>query len=407
MIRAKSVLFFFLLSSTCFGQSLGLDEMYDTITSANRAYLDEDKNLNYLKPLMLLRENLKAIERVDRRSKQDYIDFLKMAESYVHIKDSTNLGKQKLSKASTLLDVLPFLTKEIGSTRLVMLNEAHDTPGHRLFAESLLETLYDKGFRYLAIESLYWTDTEINQRGYPISTTGYYTKEPYFSNFIRSAIKQGFVVIPYEQKEGSRDINQREINQANNLIEVLNENPNSKIFVYAGYAHIQEKSKVEGIKWMAERIKDSLKLEVFTINQSSFSENKASQTGRPLLLDIEAQAVQDSLLIPFVGVFDVAIVNSEESENQHLFLGRKKYSLSLTKNFFSNKTPLLLQAYLVEEYANFQDKAIPFDQKLLIEEEQEQYLYLQPKEKYLLILRDIENKIVAKKKIRAKNNLRL
>lgn len=407
MKSIKYLIFFVLLAPNSISQNISIDTIYDIITEANRSYLDENKSINYLKPLEILKYNLKDFERIDDIYISDYMGFLNVAKSYLHIKDSTNIYKDMIAlpERVKLFDAMPFLRKGIRSSRIVMINEAHDIPEHRLFAESLLKMLYKKGFRYLAIESLYWDDIDINERGYPLTITGYYTREPYFSNFIRSAIQNGFTVIPYEQKVGSGDINQREENQANNLIDFLIEHPSSKLIVYAGYAHIQERSKVDDIKWMAQRIKDSLKLDPFTIDQTSFIKSKDNKKGKPFLLNLNKINIQDSILHDFHEVFDVSIINYLEHEKLHLNIGKKRYLISVKEEYFAQNKHLLLQAYLASEYKAFKEMAIPFDQKLLLNNLETVKFYLKPKEKYILIIRDSDNNILIKKEFKKRKKL--
>lgn len=399
MIRFKCLIFFIILKS--YSQNKKIDEVYDIIATANRSYLDQDMNINYLKPLELLEENLNNSYGIDNNYNQDYLSYLKTAYSYVHFKNLTLLNDQdkiELPKETSLINPIAFLREVIGNKRLVMINEAHDAPEHRLFAESLLDLLYEKGFRILAVETLYWSDKELNDRKFALSTTGYYTREPYFANFIRFALKLGFTIIPYEQKNGSKSINDREINQANNLINVLIKNPSSKIFVYAGYSHIKEKSNVEGIKWMAERIKDSLKIDPFTIDQTTFTEN--SNENKISLINLQYNQVKDSVLNDFIEVYDVSIVNTENYESQHLNIGRTKYTFSLKdESFTKNSKYLIAQAYVFDEYNEYGNQAIPFDQKLVLNMKDEIELYLFPEEKYYLIIKDSENNIYVKNKI--------
>lgn len=390
----------------CFGQNDELDKMYDVITLANRSYLDSDKNINYLKPLNILIENINNFHTIDNNSYKSYLDFLNMAYSYVHLEDSIvdNNDRSRVPINTVFFDPITYLTNEIGDTRLVMLNEAHHSPGHRLFAEALLKHLKKKGFQYLALETLYWSDSLINQRKYPVSYTGYYTKEPYFANFVRSAITEGFKIIPYEQKQGSRDINEREINQANNLIDVLNQNPSSKIFVYAGYSHIKEKSMLEDIKWMAQRIKDSIKIDPFTIDQTTFITDYENK--KPLLLNLRESV--DSVTNKFKGVYDVSILHTEANETLHYDLGKKAFNIELSKDFAHNNESLILQAYITKEFIEADNKAIPYDQQMIIKGRNDITLYLKPRVNYSLLIKDSDNNIIFKKEIMAsKKNIRL
>lgn len=397
----RNIFFLFTFSAICsYAQNDKIEQIYNIIDSANRSYLDQNKNIDYLTPLNILITNKSLLNYAKDPSTQSYMEFLNTAYSYVHFNDSIIDTHQRVEipKSIDVFDPIPFLAKEIGNKRVVMLNEAHSIPGHRLFAESMLKTLKEKGFEYLAVEALSWSDTLINQRGYPISTTGYYSREPYFANFLRTAIKEGFTIIPYEQQAHqvkTRGINERETNQANNLIRVINKNHTTKIFVYAGYAHIQKKSEIEDIKWMAERFKDSTGIDPFTIDQTKFTTSKKDKLGL-----INLNASKDSITEVFKNTYDVAIVNSQKENYQHLNLGKREVEIHLSNNYSNKKNPLILQAYLVKEYKEFGNRAIPFDQKLLIGEVESTALYLMPNESYLFIIKDEGNHIILKKEIK-------
>ncbi|APS40262.1 hypothetical protein [Salegentibacter sp. T436] len=150
-------------------------------------------------------------------------------------------------------------------TRMVMLNENHWYPNHRLFAIELLKKLKKNDYTHLALEALFPNqDQKINERGYPTFSSGYYIREPNFGQLIRKAKELGFVIIGYENQ--NREIN-RELGQAQNLQKILEEHPNQKIFVYAGLDHILEKETKSG-KRMAAYFKELTGINPLTINQA-------------------------------------------------------------------------------------------------------------------------------------------
>jgi hypothetical protein len=64
------------------------------------------------------------------------------------------------------------------ATSVVIINEAHDHPAHRAYCAGLLQRLAPLGYRQFAVEALAPTDTAIYSRGYPLSASGFYTREP-------------------------------------------------------------------------------------------------------------------------------------------------------------------------------------------------------------------------------------
>src|SRR3954447_10867569 len=82
--------------------------------------------------------------------------------------------------------------------QVFMLSERHHVPQTRIVSVQLLQGLWDKGFHYLALETLDdrpgTMDTRLNERTYPIRDTGFYTQEPLFGEMVRQARKIGFKV---------------------------------------------------------------------------------------------------------------------------------------------------------------------------------------------------------------------
>ena len=93
-----------------------------------------------------------------------------------------------------------YIIERSKNEQIIIINEAHTYPSHRTFTHSLLQGLYDNGYRYLGLEALF--DTVINERKYPIIESGYYTKEPEFGNLIYTALNIGFKLFGYEATGG-------------------------------------------------------------------------------------------------------------------------------------------------------------------------------------------------------------
>lgn len=145
--------------------------------------------------------------------------------------------------------------------QVIFINEAHHVPMGRAFTLSLLPGLYAQGFRYFAAETLDEKDTQLQKRGYPTQQTGYYTAEPAFGDLVRTALKLGFKVVPYEyhlkpsqgfsnSANPFADEDLRERGEAQNLYDrILKHDPHAKILLHAGYGHISK--KVESVTWSA------------------------------------------------------------------------------------------------------------------------------------------------------------
>jgi hypothetical protein len=158
-------------------------------------------------------------------------------------------------------------------SQVVMINEDHNTPKHRILTYNLLEDFYRLGYRYLAVEALE-NDSSCINLGYPQIKSGFYMAEPNMGNLLKKAIRLGFTVVSYESKDSTKYSgesesyldNIREVNQAKNLNNILEKDPKAKIIVHAGHGHIWEKGG--DIIFMAEYFKILSGINPMTINQS-------------------------------------------------------------------------------------------------------------------------------------------
>jgi hypothetical protein len=168
-------------------------------------------------------------------------------------------------------------------SQIILINEAHHVPQHRAFTLSMLKALRRKGFTHFAVEALFEGDTLLSERGYPIKATGVYINEPIFGDLIRTALKMGYHVVPYEWASPGYDVNMRERGQAQNLVDrILEKIPDAKLIVHAGYSHINEAGTLAGAKTMAQRLKEMTGIDLLTIDQTIMSEHSALVHEHPL-----------------------------------------------------------------------------------------------------------------------------
>ncbi|HKR61548.1 MAG TPA: hypothetical protein VJS64_17810 [Pyrinomonadaceae bacterium] len=167
--------------------------------------------------------------------------------------------------------------------QVIMVNELHHVPMHRAFTTQLLPILYARGFRYLAVEAVNERETKLNERGYPIYQTG--VSEPVFGDMLRTALKLGFKIVPYEYQGKCQPKpdnpyfcpNERERGQAQNIYDrILRDHPDAKILVHAGAGHIQEYRSKE-VTIMAEHFKEISKINPFTVDQMEMMEHSAPE----------------------------------------------------------------------------------------------------------------------------------
>lgn len=137
-----------------------------------------------------------------------------------------------------LADAADAVARLARDRRIVLINEAHHDAHTRELTLALLPRLRAEGFTHFAAEALLDSDTGLAGRGYPVTSSGSeYLHEPIYGELIRRALMLGFVVVPYESE--APDLARREEEQARHLYErVLRDNPSARLFVHAGYAHI-------------------------------------------------------------------------------------------------------------------------------------------------------------------------
>lgn len=175
--------------------------------------------------------------------------------------------------------------------QVVMINEEHDTPMHRAFTTRLLPILYARGFRYLAAETVGENGDELARRGYPTQKSGFYTADPVYADMIRTGLRLGFKIVPYEHiPTGCKDPadnpdfcqNERERGQAQNLYDrILKNDPAAKILVHVGRGHNQE-ANFQTWAMMAWHFREISKIDPYTIGQMHLSERSRPESEFPL-----------------------------------------------------------------------------------------------------------------------------
>lgn len=155
--------------------------------------------------------------------------------------------------------------------RIVLINEAHHDAHTRQLVLALLPRLRALGFDHFAAEALGEKDPELVHRGYPVPASGSeYLREPLYGEIIRTAIQLGFVITPYDSDE--QDPKDREKAQAENLYQrVFVGNPGARLFVLAGFAHIDKaKGRLGKAMPMAMHLEALTGIEPLSIDQVQF-----------------------------------------------------------------------------------------------------------------------------------------
>lgn len=200
-------------------------------------------------------------------------------------KDSILLSQTKETSAQA------YILERSRKEQIVILNELHHNPSHRVFARSLLQGLYAQGYRYLGVEAL--SDSLITTRKYATLDSGFYTAEPEMAAFLKEAIAMGFEVFGYEIEEEQHSWSDdawrnREIGQAHNIYQYMQTHPEGKYFIYCGGGHVFEGEQKRGFA-MAGVLAQLTQINPFTIDQNRYSYKADVRYNHPLLHQLRSQ----------------------------------------------------------------------------------------------------------------------
>jgi hypothetical protein len=198
-----------------------------------------------------------------------------------------------------------YIAAAAAGRRLVVVNEAHHRPQTRLLTLALLPKLRAEGYDHVAIEALDPADKALASRGYPTEKSGYYTQEPLYGEIVREALRLGFQVHAYEPADAGRMPPQaRETAQAEALKAILEEDPNARLFVHGGYAHVDKAAGrlPQNARPMAAELWRLTGIEPYTVDQTMLGSGDMSDAASPYRHMVDAFPVQvPSVLVPRKG----------------------------------------------------------------------------------------------------------
>lgn len=259
--------------------------------------------------------------------------------------------------------------------KAIFFNEAHNVAITRSLTVQLLPRLRAEGYTWFAAETLYDSDTALDKRGYPIAKSGFYTMEPIAAEMVRSALKLGFKVVAYESdKPGNGDI--REDAQAKNLYQrVFKQDPNARLVVNAGYAHIKENGRFLGGLSMEQHFHRLSGIDPLTVEQTMLIDHPRASENHPYysavmnkLHPTEPIVFENKQGKPWSlkpDGYDVSVFfppdRVENGRPTWLALGGLRQAYQVSGSFCAKHFPCLIQA----RYANEGDDAIPADRLVL------------------------------------------
>ena len=315
-------------------------------------------------------------------------------------------------------DVILGMTKD---RRAVFFNEAHSAPVTRTLTIELLTKLREQGFDYFAAETLYRTDKDLQQRGYPTPDSGFYVNEPLYGEMVRTALKLGFKVVAYDvENAGSGDA--REQAGAQNLYRIFKQDPQARLVVNAGFAHIQKSGKYLGGSSMAEFFQKISGIDPLCVEQTMLISHALTDRNHPYY---SAVTQARSLTEPTVFVsgdrpwtlkpkqYDISVFFPPSSSSQQrpdwANLGGLRVEHKISSDLCRGQLPCLVEARYANEHddavaadravLNLVDDNAPLAQRLVISRIQEQSrLFLRPG-KYRLVATDRNARVLAANEI--------
>jgi hypothetical protein len=290
-----------------------------------------------------------------------------------------------LTKGAAFLDndVISKISKLSKDTQVLMLNENHWKPNHRILAQKLLKPLKENGYNYLAVEAIdREKDSVLNKRKYPIESNGYYVKEPYFGLFIREALNLGFKIVGYDDFETTN----RELTQAQNIKKIFELDKTAKVFVYAGIDHILENNPDK--KRMAEYFKELTNINPITIDQVEI----VADTKQEIVLSeskhfLKAEKVNTNV--------DYFLINNIPPSLNSIFDEKELSPITLKNEIFNNyiNKDLLVSIYYQKEYYKYKSHSIPIINKIVSIKDNSLTL-IAPVSSLTIKILDVENNIV-------------
>jgi hypothetical protein len=379
-------------------------------------------NLHYLYPIYQLLGNEKKF--INTFSGPVYYDLLSQSVSFVgdyeavleyqamadttHITDVENrqIGKNmQLLKNIKNVDARRFISFIAPNYSVIMLNEAYNKPLHRAFAYSLLDELYKRGFRYLAMEMLNpMPDQELTKLTYK---TGHFATEPVAGEMIRFALELGYKLVAYQDpKADEHTPTERDSIQALHIAQILKQDPGAKIFVYAGYGNIAEKSTTPDFIPMGMAFKKITGIDPLTIDQTDMCEESNFSFGKAFYNAYLEKFAITSPSIPLendepvnvtgTSLYDLTVIHPKTIYNYSrptwLDLGNRRQPVYIKPS--ANKDVFLVQAfYQIESFGTVPGKVVPADQTYFISGKGYYTLYLQ-RGLYILLFKDLDYKTI-------------
>ena len=273
-------------------------------------------------------------------------------------------------QARPAADVILEMAKD---RKAVFFNEAHSAPITRTLTIELLAKLREQGYTYFAAETLYRTDKDLQQRGYPTPDSGFYVNEPLYGEMVRTALRLGYKIVAYDvENAGAGDA--RELAGAQNLYHIFKQDPQARLVVNAGFAHIQKSGKYLGGSSMVEFFQKMSGVDPLCVEQTMLIPHALADRNHPYY---SAVSHAQTLTRPIVFVsgdqawtlkpkqYDLSVFfppfGSSQQRPDWAALNGLRVPYTVTSDFCRGQLPCLVEA----RYADEHDDAVAADRALL------------------------------------------
>lgn len=208
------------------------------------------------------------------------------------------------------------------------------------------------------------------RRGYPVESSGTeYLREPLYGDILREAIRLGYTIVAYDPINQVVD---RDDVQAENLDrKVFARDPHARLFVMAGYAHIDKaKGHLGGTEPMAMRLRKLTGLDPLSVDQTQFRDVEPSTYTDPYhqIIDVLKMDKPYVLQLPEgnrvwssdPSRHDISVVLPPmygQPRPDWLALGGDRQRWPIDTGLCHGVTPCVVEAH----YGNEPDDAIPAD----------------------------------------------
>jgi len=147
------------------------------------------------------------------------------------------------------LNAVEHITESASKYDVIIINEAHHMPHHRVFMQQLLGELRSIGYNKYCLEGLTFSEKNDAQlsKGIVNQETVLYLKEPCFGNMVKKAVSLGYEVFSYDIFGDNR-----EVSSAKHIQSKVGEK--DKLIIYCGFEHANENINNDP-RWLASYVK--------------------------------------------------------------------------------------------------------------------------------------------------------